>query len=119
MTPQKVIIIGGGFAGIQTALDLSKKHKGSNLEIILISDRDHFEYYPALHGYLSINGPVPYHMLPLADIFSNSSVTLVIEKVTACDLATKMVTLESGNTVSGDYLVLALGAQSTFFGIEG
>ena len=119
MTPKKVIIIGGGFAGIQTALDLSKKHKANDLEIILISDRPNFEYYPALHGYLSINGPVPYHMLPLADIFSNRSVTLVIEKVTACDLATKTVTLESGNTVSGDYVVLALGAKSTFFGIEG
>ena len=53
MTQQKVIIIGGGFAGIQTALDLSKKHKDKDLEITLISDRSNFEYYPALHGYLA------------------------------------------------------------------
>ena len=119
MTQQKAIIIGGGFAGIQAALDLSKKHKDKDLEITLISDRGHFEYYPALHGYLSVNGPVPYHMLSLADIFSNRSVKLVIEKVTACDLAAKTVTLESGETLSGDYIVLALGSQSTFFGIEG
>lgn len=117
--PKKAVIIGGGFAGIQAALDLSKKHSVTELEITLVSDRDHFEYYPALHGYLSVDGPVPYHMIPLTDIFSGRSVNLVIEKVTSCDLATKTVTLESGRTISGDYIVLALGSQSTFFGIEG
>lgn len=119
MTSKKVTIIGGGFAGIQTALDLLKKHKETELEITLISDRPNFEYYPALHGYLSINGPVPYHMLPLADIVGKRPVTLIIQKVVACDLAMKTVTLESGEVLQSDYIVLAVGSQSTFFGIEG
>lgn len=96
-----------------------KKHKADELEITLVSDRDHFEYYPALHGYLSVKGPVPYHMIPLADIFSGRNVNLVIEKVTSCDLETKTIMLESGKTLSGDYIILALGSQSTFFGITG
>ncbi len=116
---KKVIIVGGGFAGIQTAIDLSKKNRSKDLEITLISDRDNFEYYPALHGYLSIDGPVPYHSIPLADIFSHRDVHIVIDKVVSCDLNSKTVTLESGNVQTADYIVLALGSQSTFFGIEG
>ncbi len=116
---KKVVIVGGGFAGIQTALDLSKKHASKDLEITLISDRENFEYYPALHGYLSIDGPVPYHTIPLVDIFSRRGVNVIIEKVITCDLDLKTVTLESGSIVTADYVVLALGSQSTFFGIGG
>lgn len=120
MNQQKhVIIIGGGFAGIQTALDLSKKHKNKEVRITLISDRDHFEYYPALHGYLSIAGPVPYHSIALSDIFEKRNIDIIIEKVTACDLLLKTITLTSGTTLTGDYIVLAVGAQTTFFGIQG
>ncbi len=118
-TKNTVVIIGGGFSGIQTALQLSRKNSSKNLEIILVSDRDHFEYYPALHGYLSIKGPVPYHRIPLTDIFSQRNVTLVIQKVTACDLDKKIITLASGEILAADSIVLALGSESTFFGIEG
>jgi len=116
---KKVIIIGGGFAGIQAALDLSKKNKSGNFEITLISERDHFEYYPALHGYLSVRGPVPYISVPLADIMHNRNISVVNEKVISCDLATKSVTLQSGSVLSADYIVLAVGSESTFFNIEG
>lgn len=116
---KKVSIIGGGFSGIQAALDLAKKTIASELEITLISDRADFQYYPALHSYLSVKGPLSYLQVPLSDIFENKRVTLVIDKVTACDLKTKTITLESGKTLVSDYVVLALGSQSAFFNIEG
>lgn len=116
---KKVSIIGGGFAGIQTALNLAKSTITSELEITLISDRDNFQYYPALHSFLSINGPLSYVQIPLTDIFENKRVTLVVDKVTSCDLATKTITLESGTTITSDYVVLALGSQSAFFNIQG
>jgi NADH dehydrogenase len=115
---QKICIIGGGFGGVQTALDLAQNH-GSNVEITLVSDRPNFEYYPALHSFLSVAGPINYYHVPLSDIFENRQVNLVIEKVISCDLATKTITLESGKALVSDYVVLALGSQSTFFGIEG
>ena len=117
--PKKVIIVGAGFAGIQTARRLAKQTRSTDLEIILISDRDHFEYYPALHTYLSVDGPVPYTSTPLAAIFDSIRASVINEKVTACDLSTKTITLQSGKTMTSDYLVLALGSQSTFFNIQG
>lgn len=116
---QKVSIIGGGFSGIQTALELARKTKATDLEITLISDRDHFEYYPALHTYLSVKGPVPYLSVLLSDIFNKSRVSVVVDKVVSCDLSTKTITTESGHIITSDYVVLALGSQPVFFNIQG
>jgi len=116
---KKVSIIGGGFSGIQAALDLVKNTTASELEITLISDRPDFQYYPALHSYLSVKGPLSYLQIPLAEIFGNKRVTLIIDKVTACDLETKTISLQSGKVLSSDYIVLAVGSQSAFFNIEG
>ncbi len=118
MSSQKVIIVGGGFGGIQTALELLKKAP-KNLEIILISNRDHFEYYPGLHSYLSVHGPLPYLSVPLLDIFGKTRVQLVQGAVVSSDLTAKSVTLESGEVLTADYLVFSVGAESTFFNIEG
>lgn len=119
MQTKKVIIVGGGFAGVQTAIKLSQQSKQLGLEITLVSDRPHFEYYPALHGFLSVQGPVSYHAVLLSDIFDKRNVQLIIEKVTACDTTTKTVTLAGGQTLQADYLVLAVGSESNFFGIQG
>ena len=45
----RVIIVGGGFGGLFTALDL-----GSAYEVTLISDADHFLFTPMLYEYLSV-----------------------------------------------------------------
>ena len=43
----KVTIVGGGFGGVKTALELAKnKHN----RITLISDKEDFQYFPALYG---------------------------------------------------------------------
>jgi NADH dehydrogenase len=120
MTEQKkVVIIGGGFGGIQTALDLSQKTKSSELEIVLISNKDYFEYYPGLHSYLSVAGALPFVKTSLSDIFKSGRVSVMCDTVTSCDFNTKNIILSSGETISADYIVVAVGSESTFFNIEG
>ena len=114
MQPQKVIIVGAGFAGIRTALDLSKK---SDFEITLISKNDRFEYYPGLHKLVGVSHHVT-AQIPLQTIFQGKSVTLVTETVTAVNAHTKTVTTDKGN-YTADYLVLAMGSQTEYFGISG
>ena len=71
---KKIVIVGGGFGGVRAALDLSKKFpKGLPVEqadakIILISDKQHFEYYPALYKVASGLSPLEV-CIPLAEIF--------------------------------------------------
>jgi NADH dehydrogenase len=114
MQQQKVVIIGGGFAGIRTALDLVKT---GNCEVVLISQNPNFEYYPGLHKMIGIHDKVIVQV-PLATIFEGKPVSLVYEKVTGVDIHTKVITTEHA-TYSADYVILAMGSQTEYFGISG
>ncbi|PYS67165.1 MAG: NAD(P)/FAD-dependent oxidoreductase, partial [Acidobacteria bacterium] len=48
MPKSKVVILGGGFGGLFTALDLA-----GSAEVTLVSDADHFVFTPMLYEYLS------------------------------------------------------------------
>lgn len=112
---QRVIIIGGGFGGIRTALSLEKT---KNCEITLISELDSFEYYTGLHKLVGVSNH-GIARIPLATIFKNTSVKIIQTRVTAIDSKQKTVTCRDGNQLSADYLVLAIGSQTEYFGISG
>ncbi len=48
MTRPKVLILGGGFGGLFTALELA-----GSADVTLVSDEDHFVFTPMLYEYLS------------------------------------------------------------------
>jgi NADH dehydrogenase len=111
---QKVIIIGGGFGGIRTALDLAKKNQ---FDITLISNNPNFEYYPGLHKMLGVDEMVTVQA-PLETIFKDKKVTIIIDTVTTINPQEKTVTTTKAS-YQGDFLVLAMGSQTEFFGISG
>ena len=45
MAKEKVLIVGGGFAGVKAALDLAND---PHFNVTLLSKRDSFNYYPTL-----------------------------------------------------------------------
>jgi len=109
----KILIIGGGFGGLFTALDLS----GAG-EITLVSDEDHFTFRPMLYEYLS--GEVEaWHIAPNYSELLDA-VKIVRGEVAAIDLDTRQVSI-SGRSfpLSYDVLVLALGATTNYWGVEG
>ncbi len=104
---KKVLILGGGFAGVQTAIELQKK---GNFEITLVSDRDYLYLYP-------ISIWVPVHLkefddvkVPLATIQKKYPFTLVIDKVTEIQAAENKV-ICTHHTLTYDFLVVAFGAE--------
>lgn len=111
---QKVLIIGGGFGGIRTALDLAKK---SDIEVTLISKNPNFEYYPGLHKMLGLSDVITTEV-PLKVIFKDKKVNLVIDTVISVDIETKTV-MTATQSFQGDFLVLAVGSQTEYFGITG
>lgn len=112
-----IVIAGGGFGGIRTALDLDAC-LGEGGRITLVSKNPHFEYYPGLHHIVG-QSDRSITTVPLAEIFSGTRVRVVIDTITACDPGTKTLTLKGGNTISGEYLVLGLGSQTEYFNIQG
>lgn len=111
-----ITIVGGGFGGVKTALLLAKNKKN---KITLITNNPDLQYYPALYsaatGYSHLQA-----WISLEKIFrGKKNVTIVIDTITTIDKDARMLKAESGLTYQYETLVLALGAVTTYFGIEG
>lgn len=112
---QTAVIVGGGFGGVRAALDLAKN---KNLEIVLISKNPNFEYYPGLHKLVGVSEHAVYE-IPLATIFkSKKNVRVIIGEATSLDPVNKTVAV-GAETLSAQYLVIAVGSQTAYFGIPG
>lgn len=115
LKPRKVVVVGGGFAGIRAARTLGRD---SRFKVTLISLNDRFEYHAAL--YRSATGRSHLEVaVPLAEIFSGSPVEIVIDKVTHIDAKKKTVTTGALNNYGYDELIIAAGTVTDYFGIEG
>jgi NADH:ubiquinone reductase (non-electrogenic) len=110
----RIVIIGGGFGGLFTALDLS----GAG-EVTLITTEDHFLFTPMLYEYLS--GEVePWHIAPYYKELLDQSVRLVRGEVTDIDLDSREVSIAGRESRIGyDILVLAVGGITNYWNIEG
>ncbi len=110
-----IVIVGGGFAGIKTALELGNKQ---GFEITLISERSNFEYHGAL--YRSGTGRSPLEVvIPLRDILKRTkNVKFAQDKIVGIDANKKRVVSETGNIYPYDKLVLAMGNVVNYFGLS-
>jgi NADH:ubiquinone reductase (non-electrogenic) len=108
------VIIGGGFGGLFTALDLA----GTG-HVTLISDENHFLFTPMLYEYLS--GEVEeWHIAPDYKELLDDQITFLRDEVSSIDLEARSVAFKSGReSLSYDVLVIAVGGISNYAGVEG
>jgi len=133
MSKKKIVILGAGFGGIRTAFLIHKKLKKLGLlkkyELILADRHDYHTYVPILYEIATTSknsaNCVKLKSLatfPLKEIFWNKQITLVKNSVKNVDLIGGDVHFEGAlpaNRLKFDYLVLALGAETNYFGIPG
>jgi NADH dehydrogenase len=113
MSKAKIVILGGGFAGLFTALELS-----GTADVSLVTDADHFLFTPMLYEYLS--GEVAaWHIAPRYDELLDEKVHVVQGVITGIDLKSQTVTLQNAQKLNYDVLVLALGGITNYVGVEG
>ncbi len=112
----KAVIVGGGFGGIKTALELSKDPR---FEIMLVSDEENFRYYPSLYE-TATGKSKDISSISLDEIFADyPEVTIVKGRAKSIDKENKVLTLENGTNLDYDVMVLALGMVTNYFNIKG
>jgi NADH dehydrogenase len=113
---QRIVVVGGGFGGVKTALELADDE---SLEVTLISDKDFFVYYPALYA-TATGGSHLQSFVPLSEIFRTvPNVTIVQDTVVGIDTNRRHVTGASKKLYEYDMVVFALGVVTSYFGIKG
>ncbi len=110
---QKVVILGGGFGGLYAAQRL--KHAPLNITLL---DRRNFHLFQPLLYQVATGSLSPGEIAaPLRSVLSKQKNTRVLlGEATDVDPSTKQVLLKDGGSVSYDWLIVATGSQSAYFG---
>ena len=111
-TRPRVVIVGGGFAGIHAARGLAKLP----VDVTLIDKRNHHTFQPLLYQVaLAVLSPADIAQ-PIRTIFSHQpNIEVLMDEVTGIDVPGRQIALGSGAHVRWDYLVLATGATHSYF----
>lgn len=112
----QVLVLGGGFGGIGVA----RKLKKADVDVTLVDKHDYHTFQPLLYQVATDLLETTACGHPLRDLFHEQpNVTVHQATVTDIDLPRREVRFAEMAPLSYDYLVLGLGAQVNFFGVEG
>ena len=119
----RILILGGGFAGVEAARYLHRTAaKRANVEVTLVSRENFSLFTPMLHEVVASDLEPPDICNPLRKLLRR--VTVVSGEIRTINLAARRVTISYGireltRELPFDYLVLALGSETSFLGIPG
>lgn len=110
----RIVIVGGGFAGIELAKALRRKP----YDVLLLDRNNHFTFQPLLYQ-VATGGLEPNSIAyPFRRLFRNAhNVRFRMAEVQSMDAHRKVLDTEIGE-VPYDYLVLATGSKPRFFGLD-
>jgi NADH dehydrogenase len=112
---KRVVILGGGFAGLNAATRLSQ----FPVDITLVDRRNHHTFQPLLYQVaLAVLSPGDIAQ-PLRSILSKKkNVEVLMDEATGFDLEHQQVLLKTGARLEYDYLIMATGSTHSYFGKE-
>lgn len=107
-----IVVLGAGFGG----LTFCKHFRMANARITLVDRTNHHLFQPLLYQVAACGLSAPDIAQPIRSILSDRpDITVLLDKVVSFDFARKKVLLEK-NALTYDYLVLAMGGQTGYFG---
>ena len=113
MSEHRVVVVGGGFGGLQLVNDL----KGAGAAITLVDRRNHHLFQPLLYQVATTILSTSEIAWPIRHLYADRpEVTTLLGEVNGVDALAKTVSLRSGMVLNYDTLVLATGATHAYFG---
>ncbi|MTF39262.1 NAD(P)/FAD-dependent oxidoreductase [Cyanobacterium aponinum] len=116
----KIVILGGGFGGLYTAIKLAQfPWQESNPEIVLIDKNDRFLFSPLLYELIT-DEMQSWEVAPsYYELLSNTSIRFLQDTVTEIDDTARQISLKNNGDLSYDYLVMALGGKTPVNQVSG
>jgi NADH:ubiquinone reductase (H+-translocating) len=112
----RVVVIGGGFAGLSAVRELSTV----DADVLLLDRNPYNTFQPLLYQVATggLNpGDVVYTLRAFCSKFENASYRRA--EVTGLDLESQRVLVRTGEPVDYDYLIISAGVTANYFGIPG
>ena len=110
----RILVIGGGFAGLTAVRELSR----ASADILLVDRHNHHTFQPLLYQVATAGLAAPSIAAPLRHILRDQrNVTVLLGEVRSIDVRAKQVTIDDVQHAY-DYLILATGSTHAYFGHE-
>jgi NADH dehydrogenase len=108
-----VVIVGGGFGGIEAARGLAR----SNVDVSVVDRRNHHLFQPLLYQVATAGLNPADIAAPIRSILRHQdNVTVLLGDVVDVDMERSTIAVADGSHLSYDYLVLAAGTRHSYFG---
>ena len=120
---KRILILGGGFGGLYTALNLDAKlANDEDVEVVIVNRENFFLFTPMLHEVAASDLDITHIVSPVRKLLKN--VKIFNGAVERIDLETKTVRVSHGkehhhHELNYDHLVLGLGSVTNFYGNRG
>lgn len=114
----RIVVLGAGFGGTYVARRLRRAAKRGIANVMVVDRANHFLFTPLLHEVATGGLTAASVAEPLREAFVNTPIDVVSGEVELVDRAAKTVNV-SGRTIPYDYLVIATGASTNTYGVDG
>lgn len=109
----RVVILGGGFGGLNAAKTLGH----TKLDVWIIDKTNHHLFQPLLYQVASAALSPGDIAIPIREILSPyENITVLMGEVASIDKEEKSILLRNGDRIGYEYLIVALGARHSYFG---
>ncbi|TDG00494.1 NAD(P)/FAD-dependent oxidoreductase [Paenibacillus piri] len=116
---KQILILGGGYGGLLSALSARANLTAEEASITLVNRFESHQIITELHRLAAGNVAEKAVALPLEKLLKGKQIDLKIGTIENIDVEGRKVLLSDGRTCSYDMLVLALGSETNYFGIPG
>jgi NADH dehydrogenase len=118
--PNKVLVVGGGFAGYMAAKTLCELTEDrDDVGVLVISKENYFTFWPMVPGIIGSEVDIGNVAQPLRRSLVEAGASFRRADLRGVDFERKIVIADGGKEFPYDHLILALGSQPNFFGVPG
>ncbi|HTR98051.1 MAG TPA: FAD-dependent oxidoreductase, partial [Candidatus Acidoferrales bacterium] len=120
MAGRRLLILGGGFGGLDVARAIGRSRVArTHWDTLLVDKENFFQFNPLLPA-VAVGAVETRHIVwPLRSMARRRHIRFHKNKAVAIDLARRCVTLHNGLEAEWDRLVVAVGSVTHYFGVPG